>query len=123
MNSLMRRRLYSVFFTAALCLFTYLLLAATPVTAQTETTGAFEGRLTNIRTNQPIPGAVIQFINQDTQVPSASRTDAEGRFTRYQLQPGTYTIRVNVPGYQTIRKSAGRFHHPNRSGEAAAHRA
>jgi hypothetical protein len=93
---------YMLFATASTLLACLLLM--TSINAQTETTGAFVGRVTNSRTNEGIPGITVRFVNQDTQVPSATKTDPQGNFTKYQLQPGTYQISVEVAGFKPYNK-------------------
>ncbi|HYE66418.1 MAG TPA: carboxypeptidase regulatory-like domain-containing protein [Pyrinomonadaceae bacterium] len=68
--------------------------------AQDTVTGAFEGTVRNRQTGAPIAGAIVQFINQLSEVPIAKRTDTQGRFYQGLLPPGTYTIRVTATGYQ-----------------------
>ncbi len=67
---------------------------------QDPVTGAFEGHVTNLQTNAPIPGAVVQFINQTTEVPVARRADAQGFFYQGLLQPGVYLIRARATGFK-----------------------
>lgn len=85
----------------ALSLAALVLCAATGARAQDTVTGAFEGTVTNSRTGAPIAGAAVQFINQLSEVPVAKRTDSQGRFYQGLLPPGTYTIRVNAPGFKS----------------------
>ncbi len=88
-------------FNFALPLCACLLLFAGQAEAQDTVTGAFEGNVTNSQTGAPIAGASVQFINQLSEVPVAKRTDTQGRFYQGLLPPGTYTIRVSAPGFQT----------------------
>ena len=76
-------------------------LGAARTNAQDTVTGAFEGSVKNSTTGAPIAGASIQFINQLTGVPIAKRSDSQGRFYQGLLPPGTYTIRVNAPGFKS----------------------
>ncbi len=78
-------------------------LACAPALAtipQDPVTGAFEGHVTNIQTSAPLPGTVIQFINQTTEVPVARRADAQGYFYQGLLQPGVYLIRARATGFK-----------------------
>ena len=68
--------------------------------AQDPVTGAFEGHVTIIQTNAPLPGAIVQFINQTTEVPVARRADAQGYFYQGLLQPGVYLIRARATGFK-----------------------
>lgn len=71
----------------------------TTVNAQSEVTGAFQGNVTDGQ--KPIPNAVVKFINLDTQVPAAKRTDSQGQFYQGNLYPGRYVIEVSAQGYRT----------------------
>ncbi|MGH9844786.1 MAG: carboxypeptidase-like regulatory domain-containing protein, partial [Blastocatellia bacterium] len=73
----------------------------TPVNAQDTLTGAFSGNVKNSQTGTPIPNALVRFINQDTQVPYARRSDSQGQFYQGLLQPGRYKIQVSADGFQT----------------------
>lgn len=90
---------HRIFLSAALSISACLLLAA-PLLAQTTTTGAIEGQVVDNQGNG-IPGVVVQFINQETQVALSAKTDDQGNFSKSQLQPGLYTIVVRLPlGFQ-----------------------
>ena len=87
-------------FTLSLFVLSTLQLASPNACAQDTVTGAFEGTVKS-RSGEPIAGASIQFINQLTDVPIAKRSDSQGRFYQGLLPPGTYTIRVSAPNFQT----------------------
>jgi len=42
----------------------------------------------------------VQIINLDTQVPAATKTDANGHFVRNSLQPGRYKVVVKAPNFK-----------------------
>ena len=67
---------------------------------QDPVTGAFEGTVTDSTNGKAIANAVVQFINQTTQVPVAKRSDGSGKFYQGLLQPGIYRIFVRAPGYK-----------------------
>jgi len=69
--------------------------------AQDTVTGAFEGTVTSSQTGDAIPQADVQIINQQTGLTIPKITDSRGRFYQGLLAPGTYTIRVSAPGFQT----------------------
>src|SRR5690349_392413 len=69
--------------------------------AQDTVTGAFEGVVTDSQSGIRLRGAVVEIINQQTAVTYTLRTDFRGRFYQGLLLPGTYTVRVSRPGYQT----------------------
>lgn len=78
-----------------------LLACASATKAQDTVTGAFEGTVTDSQTGAPLKGAAVEIINQQTNVSVSLQTDYRGRFFQGLLQPGTYTVRVTMPGYQT----------------------
>jgi hypothetical protein len=75
--------------------------ATATTTAQDTVTGAFEGIVRNSSTGVVIPRATVQFINQGTGVTITKRSDVRGYFYQGLLPPGTYTIRVSAPGFET----------------------
>jgi hypothetical protein len=86
--------------SSALSISLLLLLLPISTPGQNTVTGAFEGVVTNILTKEPVGGAVIRFINQLTGIPTARRSDAQGRFYQGLLAPGTYRVEVIAPGYK-----------------------
>src|SRR5262245_33710667 len=78
----------------ALCLLMAVAPSA-PIKAQDTVTGAFWGQVTDSK-NNPIPDAMVRFINQVSKIPYSRRTGTDGRFYQGQLQPGMYTIEVSA---------------------------
>lgn len=70
-----------------------------PSGGPTEVTGALEGRVNSL-TNQPVAGATVQIINLDTQVQTATKTDADGLFVSGSLQPGRYKLIVKAENFK-----------------------
>ena len=66
--------------------------------AQGETTSAILGQVTDL-TNAAIPGATVTIANAATGSQRSLKTDGEGRFNFPQLQPGTYSVRVEAEGF------------------------
>jgi outer membrane receptor for ferrienterochelin and colicin len=62
-------------------------------------TGKVSGRVTDAKTNEPLPG--VNVILEDTQMGSA--TDLEGRYTILSVPPGVYTLHVSMMGYKEMR--------------------
>lgn len=87
--------IFAILFFAFYAVFTRL------VAAQDTVTGAFEGTVTNSQTGAAIAQADVQIINQQTGLTIPKITDSRGRFYQGLLAPGTYTIRVSAPGFQT----------------------
>ena len=69
--------------------------------AQNETTGAFQGNVTDAVTGAPVPGATVQFTYTVNGVQTAKITDASGHFYQGLLGPGGYTLRISKAGYKT----------------------
>jgi len=71
------------------------------INAQDTVTGAFEGTVTNSQDGTALKGAAVTIINQQTGVTFNLQTDYRGRFFQGLLLPGTYLVRVAMPGFQT----------------------
>ena len=74
---------------------------AAPGRSQDTVTGAFLGTVTNSLTGEPITGAAVEIINEQTGLSIPKTTDSEGRFYQGLLAPGIYRIRVGAQGFQT----------------------
>lgn len=84
----------------ALIIFTCFVLPVSTA-AQTETTGAFQGDVTDARTGAPVPGARVQFTYTVNGVQNAKITDNTGRFYHGLLGPGVYLLIISKQGYKT----------------------
>ena len=82
----------------ALLLLSSLLLLPTKILAQGETTSAIVGQVMD-GTGAAIPGATVTVTNRATALQRNAKTDNEGRFNFPQLQPGTYSVRVEAEGF------------------------
>ena len=69
--------------------------------SQDTVTGAFLGTVTNSLSGDPITGAAVVIINEQTGLSIPKTTDSEGRFYQGLLAPGIYRIRVAAQGFQT----------------------
>jgi len=69
--------------------------------AQDTVTGAFEGIVSDSQTGVALKGALVEIINQQTNLTFILSTDYRGRFFQGLLLPGIYTVRVSMPNYQT----------------------
>src|SRR5213593_5310978 len=53
-------------------------------------------------TRGAMPGATVTVINTGTNAQRVVNTDGEGRFSVPNLSPATYTVRVELSGFQTM---------------------
>ena len=65
------------------------------------TSGVIQGTVLDA-TGGAIPGASVEIKNLDTNVSERRTTDADGRFIALQLQPGRYTVTVELKGFATF---------------------
>jgi Carboxypeptidase regulatory-like domain len=72
--------------------------------AQDTVTGAFEGVVRDSMTSAGIRGAAVEIINEANDLVIPTTTDARGYFHSAVLDPGTYTLRVSHPSYQSVDK-------------------
>ena len=68
--------------------------------AQGETTSAIVGQVTD-SSDAVVPAAVVTVTSRDTGFRRTVKTDQAGRFNFPQLQPGTYSVRVEAPGFES----------------------
>jgi hypothetical protein len=78
-----------------------LLVFALPsvASAQGETTSAIVGQVTD-PSGAAVPGATVTIINLETGATRSAHTDNNGRFNFPQLKPGTYSINVELQGFE-----------------------
>src|SRR5262245_24527239 len=66
--------------------------------AHAQNTGIVEGAVAD-ESGAVLPGATVTLRNADTGVERTAVTDAEGRYRFPALQPGDYTVRVDLSGF------------------------
>ncbi|MFZ0703721.1 MAG: carboxypeptidase regulatory-like domain-containing protein [Candidatus Acidiferrales bacterium] len=66
--------------------------------AQGETTSAIVGQVMDA-SGAAIPGATVTITNRATGLERSAKTDNEGRFNFPQLEPGTYSVKVEAQGF------------------------
>jgi hypothetical protein len=66
---------------------------------QGETTSAIVGEVRDA-TNAVEPGATVTITSHETGLKRSARTDDAGRFNFPQLKPGTYSVKVEAPGFE-----------------------
>jgi len=79
----------------------FLLLAGTPVAAQTD---ALVGTVRDAQ-QAAIPNATVTLSNLDTGIAQTTRADSAGSYEFPQVRPGNYSIKVAQPGFQTYVQS------------------
>jgi hypothetical protein len=72
-------------------------LATLPLAAQTS---SLQGLITDAQAGA-VPEAVVTVTNVGTSAPRKALSDASGAFTFAQVQPGTYKVVVEKPGFRT----------------------
>jgi hypothetical protein len=65
---------------------------------QGETTSAIVGQVSD-SANSAVPGAIVTVTSRETGAVRRVTTDETGRFNFPQLQPGTYSVRVEAQGF------------------------
>jgi Carboxypeptidase regulatory-like domain len=97
MNSEKRARMYRAGLVFA---FLVLLAGISPRRGfgQSTTEGAIGGTVMD-QTKAVVPGATVTAKNDATNSTTTTVTDANGRFTVIRLNPGTYTVEVNLSGF------------------------
>ncbi|MEK6282573.1 MAG: TonB-dependent receptor [Acidobacteriota bacterium] len=98
----MKKQIIPAKWLTSIALFLFLcLIPICSAHAQDNVTGSFGGEVKDSVTGTGIPGATVRIMHQDTGVPIAKLTDANGRFHQGQLPPGDYVITFSRQGYVT----------------------
>ena len=91
---------------AFVCLFTAALLACSSLAlAQTSTTGALTGTVTD-PSNAVIAGATVTLTNLATGQSREATTDSNGSYKFSLLPPGNYSVKFSAPGFKTVEVSS-----------------
>ncbi len=83
-----------------------LIFAASTATAQMA--GSIRGVVTDT-SGAVVPGATVTLLNEATKGSRNMVTDTKGNYFFAAVQPGSYTIRVEIPGFKTVEKKALRM--------------
>ena len=86
-----------VIFTAV-----FVMAAAAPATAQQR--GSISGRVLDT-SGLPLPGATITVTNQNTGFNRSVVTAETGAYTVANLEPGTYTLVAEMPGFGSMKRA------------------
>ena len=76
-----------------------ILLNIAQVSAEPGSTGKIAGRIVDVDTGDPLPGAAVRI--EETVLGDAA--DIEGHYAIINVKPGTYTIVASMIGYATVR--------------------
>src|SRR5260370_26773919 len=79
--------------------------SVTTMLAQSAVDGAIGGTVED-KTGSVISGAKVVIRSNATNAEQMLVSDASGTFRAIHLQPGTYTVTVSAPGFQTFRANA-----------------
>jgi Carboxypeptidase regulatory-like domain len=74
-------------------------LFSAQASSQGETTSAIVGQVSDT-SNAALTGATVTITNRETGATRTAKTDDAGRFDFPQLKPGSYSVRVEAPGFQ-----------------------
>ena len=106
MQAFLHRRKFSWLVKGFLLAGSILLTAATAWTQVT--TATFYGAVTD-PTGGVIPGAAVTLVNEATGARMAKTTDASGEFVFDFVHVGSYTLRMEAPGFKTYQSTGLQF--------------
>ena len=69
-----------------------ILLSASVVAAQSPTTGAIQGRVTDAKSKEPLPGVTVWVQHPSMGEPQTTITEVDGTYKVSDLLPGVYTV-------------------------------
>ncbi|MGH9713197.1 MAG: carboxypeptidase regulatory-like domain-containing protein [Candidatus Acidiferrales bacterium] len=86
----------------SMCIFAVPLFLLLPEMAfgQGETTSSIVGQVSDA-SGAAVPSATVTVTNKDTGLKRSATTDDSGRFNFPQLKPGTYSVKVEAPGFES----------------------
>ena len=92
---------------ATVCLFVVCVLACAAIAAAQTYQGALRGAVRDAQ--GVIPGAEVTLINEDTNAERSAMTNEVGEYAFTSVLPGTYTVRVSLPGFKTEERKGFRI--------------
>lgn len=93
-------------FVAALSVLS--VLGVAPGARAQTTTGGFSGNVVD-DSGLVLPGATVVLLQEETGALRNTVTNEVGAFTFAAVQPGPYTVRVELPGFSTYELSGARL--------------
>jgi hypothetical protein len=73
--------------------------------SQGETTSAIVGQVRDA-SGAAVPEAMVTVLNKETGLKRTAKTDESGRFNFPQLKPGTYSVKVEVQGFEPLQNDS-----------------
>ena len=95
-----------VYLRSALVGAVLVIVCATTAIAQTYQ-GALRGAVRDMQ--GLIPGAEVTLINEDTNASRSAMTNEVGEYAFTSILPGSYTVRVALPGFKTSERTGFRI--------------
>ena len=83
--------------------FVVLLFLATRAAAQSPTTGAIQGRITESASKEAAPGVFVVVAGPKLLEPQTAITDEDGRYKISELPPGEYTVTFQAEATELVR--------------------
>lgn len=99
-----RRALRRFWLLTTATVFVIALISSDKAWGQAAWTAVLRGDVTDPQ-QAAVPGAAVTITNDATAIPQKTTTDAMGRYIFTALQPGTYTLRVEARGFETLTRS------------------
>jgi hypothetical protein len=94
-----------VFSTVWVLLVVFFLTTASSLLAQTSSTGALTGRITD-PSGAVVPNATVTATSLDTAQARTATTGADGSYTFSLLPPGNYKLKIEVAGFKAVEVSS-----------------
>src|SRR5580693_8833016 len=91
-------------YTLAVFVFVFLVMTVSSLWAQTSTTGAISGVVTD-PTAAVLPGVSVMLKNIDTGSSASTTSNAQGSYNFPLLQPGNYSVSATAAGFQGVAKN------------------
>src|SRR5580704_15939761 len=91
-------------YTLAVFVFVFLVMTVSSLWAQTSTTGAIAGVVTD-PTAAVLPGVSVMLKNIDTGTSASTTSNSQGSYNFPLLAPGNYSVSANAAGFQGVARN------------------
>src|SRR6266446_3360531 len=78
-----------------------ILCVLSPILLMAQATTSLSGTVTDL-SSAVVPNAIVTLVNNDTSAQREARTDAEGRYSFQQVQPGRYHLLAKAAGFSDV---------------------